>query len=215
VGGSLTQATRCLYYRHPNLECTKKNDSTCGGREGYHPNGVIFDSGGCTHPHPSTLGMAFMAYDAEIEINGSERRPLTALYGDGSDHSRDHLLGENELITKIILPPSPETEKATYFRAAARERAEWALVECVARLQMRDNRIEKAFIGVGGVAPVPLRLPQVEAALVGQPATEESFTQAASLAAEGANPLPQTQYKVPLLINSVEETLLRATGLTE
>lgn len=71
IAGNLTQATRCQYYRHPHLQCTKKGDSVCGGREGYHPNGVIFDHGGCAHPHPSTLGMALMAYDAQIELNGS------------------------------------------------------------------------------------------------------------------------------------------------
>ena len=215
IGGNLTQATRCQYYRHPNLTCTKKGDAVCGGREGYHPNGVVFDNGGCVAPHPSTLAMALMAYDAQVEINGAEIRPIFDLYGDGSDHSRDHLLGEDEIITRIILPAAEAKEKAAYFRASARARAEWAIVECVACLVMSGDTIKQAFVSVGGVAPVPLRLPQVEAALVGNRAVAETFNEAAQLAAEGANPLPQTEYKVPLLCNSVEETLLRAAGLAE
>ncbi len=211
IGGNLTQATRCQYYRHPHLTCTKKGDATCGGRDGYHPYGVVFDNGGCVAPHPSSLGMALYAYNAEVEINGSEIRPISAIYGDGSDHHRDHLLGKNEIITKIILP-APTAEKATYFRSIARARAEWALVECTVRLILDGETIKQAFIAVGGVAAVPMRLPQVEAALAGKPAKEESFAEAAQLAAEGANPLPQTGYKVPLLVNTVEETLIRATG---
>ncbi len=211
IGGNLTQATRCQYYRHPHLECTKKGDASCGGRDGYHPYGVVFDNGGCVAPHPSTLGMALYAYEAQVEINGADIRPIADIYGDGSNHHRDHLLGKNELITKIILP-APVAEKATYFRSIARARAEWALVECTARLVIDGDKIQQAFIAVGGVAAVPLRLPHVEAALVGKSATAESFADAAQLAAEGANPLPQTGYKVPLLVNTVEETLIRALG---
>lgn len=213
IGGNLTQATRCQYYRHPHLTCTKKGDKVCGGREGYHAYGVIFDNGGCTHPHPSSLGMALMAYDAEIVINGSDYRSIFDLYGDGSDQTKDHLLREGELITGIRLPAAAANEKAAYFRVSARARAEWALVECVARLILEGDRITSAYIAVGAVGPVPLRLPKVEEALVGSAATEEVFAKAAALASDGADPLPQTAYKVPLLINATEETLLLAAGV--
>ena len=212
IAGNLTQATRCQYYRHPHLPCTKKGDTVCGGREGYHAYGVIFDNGGCTHPHPSTLGMVLMAYDAEIIINGSEARSIFDLYGDGSEHTKDHLLGENEMITGIRLPAAAPQETAVYFRATARARAEWALVECVACLTMDGDRIQSASIAVGAVGPVPLRLPQVEAALIGQAPEEALFAQAAALSAEGTNPLPQTHYKVPLLASTIEETLILAAN---
>ena len=213
IAGNLTQATRCPYYRHSHLTCTKKGDKVCGGREGYHAYGVIFDNGGCTHPHPSTLGMALMAYDAEIVINGLVSRSIFDLYGDGSDHTKDHLLREDELITSIRLPKAATNEKAAYFRVSSRARAEWALVECVARLVMEDDLITSAYIAVGAVGPVPLRLPKVEAALIGKSSTGEVFAEAAVNAAEGSNPLPQTEYKVPLLINTTEETLLLAAGI--
>lgn len=213
IGGNLTQATRCQYYRHPHLPCMKKGDGVCGCRDGHNPNGIIFDNGGAAHPHPSTLGMALMAYNGNIEINGQVTRSIFDLYGDGSDSTRDHLLAENELITRIILPANQAGEKAAYFRASARARAEWAIIECVARLQLEGDHIKQAFVAVGGVGPVPMRLPHVEAALNGKPASAETFAKAVPLAAEGANPLPQTGYKVPLLINSVEETLLRALDL--
>ncbi|MFK7805565.1 MAG: xanthine dehydrogenase family protein subunit M [Anaerolineae bacterium] len=211
IGGNLTQANRCQYYRHPNLECTKKGDATCGGREGYHEYGVVFDNGGCVAPHPSTLAVALYAYDAQIEINGSDVRPISAIYGDGSDHGRDHLLADSELITRIILPAG-KAEKAAYFRAIARARAEWPLVECVVRLVLDGDKIAEAYVAVGGVAAVPMRLSKVEEALIGQVANETSFAAAAELAAEGTKPLRQTEYKVPLLVNTIEETLLRAIG---
>ncbi|MFT5195943.1 MAG: xanthine dehydrogenase YagS FAD-binding subunit [Candidatus Promineifilaceae bacterium] len=211
IGGNLTQANRCQYYRHPHLKCTKKGDATCGSRDGYHHYGIIFDTGGCTTPHPSTLAVALLAYDAQVQINGSELRPISAIYGDGSDHGRDHLLADNEMISQVVLP-APAAEKAAYFRAIARARAEWPLVECVVRLILDEDKVSEAYVAVGGVAPVPMRLPKVEQALVGKIASEENFASAAGMAADGASPLPQTGYKVTLLMNTVEETLLRAIG---
>ena len=213
IGGNLTQVTRCQYYRHHHLTCTKKGDDSCGGREGYHPNGVIFDNGGCAHPHPSTLGMALLAYDAQIEINGEQKRPIFDLYGDGSDKSKDHLLTDNEIITAIILPP-PTAEKSAYFRASQRARAEWATIECVVRLHLDGETVQSAEISVGAVGPVPLRMANVEAALVGKPATDDSFTAAAQLAAEGAKPLRDNSYKVQLMVNAIVEALRLAAGLT-
>jgi len=211
IGGNLTQATRCQYYRHNHLQCTKKGDAICGGRDGYHPNGVIFDNGGCANPHPSTLGMALMAYDAEIEVNGSETRPIAALYGDGSD-TRDHLLADGEIITRIILPAPVKGEVASYFRASQRARAEWATVETTVRLSVAGKTIESAAVAVGAVGPVPMRLPKVEAALVGKQVGEETFAEAAALAAEGTNPLSGLETKVTIMVHSIEEALLQAVS---
>jgi len=82
----------------------------------------------------------------------------------------------------------------------------------VARLVLDGDTISAAAVAVGGVAPVPLRLPGVEAALGQRPATPETFQPAAALAADGANPLPQTGYKRALLTGAVYETLLRAAA---
>jgi hypothetical protein len=54
--------------------------------------------------------------------------------------------------------------------------------------------------GIGGVAPIPLRRPEVEDALVGVSASDRTaIERAARRATEGADPLPQTSHKVPLL----------------
>ena len=73
--------------------------------------------------------------------------------------------------------------------------------------------IQSAAVAVGAVAPVPLRLPNVEAALVGKAISEETFAEAASFAADGVKPLRDTGYKVQMLVHSVEETLLQAVGM--
>lgn len=212
LGGSLLQRTRCWYFRHLAFSaCYKRGGESCPARAGQHQHGVIFDLGPCVHPHPSTLGMALLAYDAQIELHGQGLRPASALYGDGSDPQRDHLLGPDELLTRVVLPTPVADERAAYFRAISRAEAEWPLVEALVRLVVAaDGTISLARVGVGGVANIPLRLPQVEAALLGQPAVAETLERAAALAAEGATPLPLTGYKVALLRGTVLETLERA-----
>jgi xanthine dehydrogenase YagS FAD-binding subunit len=210
LGGNLLQGNRCWYYRHPDISCLKKGGEDCPARTGNHLLGVCFDLGPCVAPQPSTLGMALLAYEAQVEVAGGASRPVAALYGDGSDGRHDHQLGEHEILTAIHMPPPLEGERAAYFRATSRALAEWPLVEAVVRLAVADGTIESARLAVGGVAPIPLRLQLVEEALTGKRASPEVLEHAASLAADGASPLPMTHYKVHLLPHTVREALNRA-----
>lgn len=207
---SLTPGFRQAHALNPSFRCYKRGGESCPSREGNHSSGVIFDVGPCVFPHPSTLGMALLAYEAQVEIAGHELRPVAALYGDGSDPTRDHKLGANELLTRIVLPPPLQSERTAYVRAISRAQAEWPLVETLVRLVIDDGVITTARVGVGGVANIPLRLANVEVALIGQPATDTSFENVAQRASEGATPLPMTQYKVNLLRGTVYEALQRA-----
>lgn len=209
LGGSLLQHTRCWYYRHPDFRCYKKGEPLCPARDGHNPNGVIFDLSPCVYPHPSTMGMALLAYDAQFETFGDNPRPIADLYGDGSDPARDHTLQPDQLLTQIHLPSPASGERTAYFRAISRAEAEWPTVEAMARLKIEDDRITMARLAVGGVAHIPMRLPQVEEALIGQPARPETVHNAAPLAAQGANPLPETRYKVDILIGTVLEVIER------
>lgn len=205
-GGSLLQKTRCSYFRHPNLPCMKKGDAACSGRNGHHPNGVVFDKGGCPHPHPSTLATALLAYSATIRTTEREM-PIADLYGDGSAHDKDHLLNKNEVLTHVILPPPIIGEKTAYFRSISRFEAEWPIVECSVRMVIADDQIIDAGIGVGGVSQIPLRLREVEAALIGQAATQSRLEKAARVSAENVNPLPQSNWKVELMVNTLLHSL--------
>jgi len=211
LGGALLQHTRCPYYRQPAFRCFKKGGEECPARDGQIPNGVVFDLGPCVYPHPSTMGMALLAYDTQFVTHANSPRPVSALFGDGSDPKHDHTLQPGELLTKVLLPPPLTGEKAAYLRAISRAEAEWPIIEVLVRLQISDNTadpvITLARVAVGGVANIPMRLPGVEAALIGQPATPEAFQSAATRASEGTSPLPQTGYKVELLVNTITAAL--------
>lgn len=211
LGGNLLQKTRCPYFRHPNLKCVKKGDDVCGGHKGNHTNGVVFDKGGCSHPHASTLAIALMAYDAKIKTTKRELN-IFDLYGNGSDGTKDHLLKDNEVLTNVVLSSIPNgvVEKTTYFRSISRFEAEWPIVECMVRLVLEDEKIIDVGIGVGGVSQVPMRFKNVENALVGKKASLENFKLVSEKVVEGANPLPNAAWKLKML----EGTLFTALEMS-
>jgi xanthine dehydrogenase YagS FAD-binding subunit len=208
VGGNLTQRSRCWYFRNHWTPCLKKGGSTCPARSGNHLYGVAFDLGPCVAPHPSTLGAAFLAYDAAIET--SERRlSVPALFGDGRDGASDHQLADGELVRAIELPAPRVGELAHYGRAIGREHAEWPLVETVVRVVIADARVAFAAVALGGVAPIPLRLKVLEDKLRGLDPTQQDPFVLAALATEGAVPLAQTGYKLSLVRGLVADALTR------
>ncbi len=207
LGGNLLQRTRCWYYRSHEAVCLKKGGDQCFARAGDHLFHACFDLSPCASVHPSTLAMALLAYDATVDVVGAAVGTVGALIGDGGDPTRDHHLPPGAVLRSVTVPPKVVGERAAYMRAISRARAEWPLVEVLARVGVQGDAIAWAKVAVGGVAGVPLRLAAVEAALVGAPAQPEALTKAAKLARDGAEPLPMTGYKVDLLEASVLEAL--------
>lgn len=213
IGGNLVQRTRCWYFRHPGLECLKSGGDSCPARPGRHLYGVVFDRSECVHPHPSSIGMALLTYDAGVELADGTAMTVAELLGDGVDPTRDHHLPDGAVIAAVTLPAPWPGERAAYFRSISRFEAEWPLVECVVRARMQGDVVAECGIGLGGVATVPMRMAAAEERLAGRSLDDVTIAEVAAVCADGATPLPETGYKVDLLVATVRETLerLRAT----
>lgn len=209
IGGNLTQHSRCWYLRHPEISCLKSGGDSCPARSGRHLYGVVFDRSECVHPHPSSIAMALLTYDAAITLHDSTTMTVDALLGDGTDATRDHQLPDGGVITSIELPTPWADERAAYFRSISRFEAEWPLVECVVRARFDDGVVTDCRLAIGGVATVPLRMDDAASSLVGAPLTDDHIARAAIACAEGASPLPETGYKIALIEATVQETLER------
>ncbi|MEO7448700.1 MAG: FAD binding domain-containing protein, partial [Humibacillus sp.] len=210
IGGNLLQRTRCWYFRHPHTTCLKSGGDGCPAREGCHLYGVAFDTAPCVHPHPSSLAMALLTYAATVDTTQRGGLAVGDLLGDGSDSGRDHLLADDEVLTRVWLPAPEAGERAAYFRAISRFEAEWPLVEAVVRVVLDDaGTLTSCGLAIGGVAPVPLRLSAVEGLLVGSTLDDDTISAAAAAATQGASPLPETGYKVQLVEATVREVLER------
>jgi len=89
------------------------------------------------------------------------------------------------------------------------DREAWthAVVSAAIVLEMDQQVCRTAHVVLGGVAPIPWRLPEVERMLAGQRITENLAVSVAEKALEGAKPLARNGYKVPLTKGVVRRTL--------
>jgi len=73
---------------------------------------------------------------------------------------------------------------------------------------MNKDVCRGARVVLGGVAPIPWRLPEVEKLLVGQRVTADLAAKAGEAAIAGARPLAKNGYKVPMTRSLVSRTVL-------
>ncbi len=206
MGGNLLQRTRCLYFRDTGFACNKRAPgSGCPAIAGENRNlAVLGTSPDCIASHPSDLAVALVASDAMLSLrgtNGQQRRIAVAdLYRTpGNTPNIDTVLQPGELIESIFIPQSETARRSAYVKVRDRASFEFALISAAVGIAIDGGTIRAARVAMGGVGSKPWRLPQVEAALTGQPASEATFAVAAALAADGAQPSSQSAFKLKLM----------------
>ncbi len=213
VAGNLTQRTRCWYYRNPDFSCAKNGGEGCPARDGAHSRHASHDAGGvCIAPHPSTLAVALIAHGARVVVRGRDGVELVLtvaeLLGDGRDPSEDHTLSPGSFVVSVELPAPLSRAGGAYVRAAERARAEWALVEASAQVQLAsDGTVSAVQVVVGGVTNRPRVVPAVSALLVGQARTPALFAEAARRSVPELPMLPESAWKADLIAPVVQDAL--------
>jgi xanthine dehydrogenase YagS FAD-binding subunit len=203
IGGNLLQRSRCWYYRHEHVQCWLNGGDECFARDGENQHHALFGDSPCVSAHSSDPASALLALDASVEItsaSGNRTLPLAELFAlPEDDRRRETTLADDEVITAIILPASGAETRSAYLKAMERKVWAFALVGVAARLTVESGTITDARLVLGGVAPIPWRVPEAEQALVGARASEATFANAAETALANARPLSKNAYKLSLL----------------
>jgi xanthine dehydrogenase YagS FAD-binding subunit len=211
LGGNLLQRPRCWYFRHPLVTCWLQGGDECQARTGENRLHALFATGPCVAIHPSDLATALVALEARVAIRNraSERTVLldTFLAEPTAARRTEHTLGPDELILAVHLPAATAGLRSTYLKAMDRKTWSFALVGVAAVLEFDGTRIGSTRLALGGVAPGPRRLPEVEALLDGEQPSPQLFERAAETALAGAQPLDHNAYKVPLAKAMVRRAL--------
>jgi xanthine dehydrogenase YagS FAD-binding subunit len=212
LGGNVSQDTRCWYYRR-GWPCYRAGGNICYADTPTAVNRehAILQADRCVAVSPSDTAPALIALDAQMVIRrrGGERVVEAADYflGPDVDITRMTVLQPGELLTSIRIPSS--WAGASFYFEKVRDRQVWdfPLVNVASAIRASGPAIADARIVVGAVAARPLRLHEVERAIVGKPRNEETARLAGELAIQGAVALRHNAYKVPLMRNLVRRAV--------
>ena len=210
LAGNVNQRPWCWYYRN-GFKCLKNGGTTCYSVNGENEFHAIFGGGPSYIVHPSDTAPALVALDATFRIvgvDGERRVPAAEFFTLPTvDPARETVLKDGELLAEIVLPARSASLRSTYHKILDREAWTHAVVSAAVALDINKDVVRSARVVLGGVAPIPWRLPEVEKMLTGQRLTTELAARAGEAAVAGARPLAKNGYKVPLTRNLVKRTL--------
>jgi xanthine dehydrogenase YagS FAD-binding subunit len=210
LGGNLCQRPRCWYFRG-EFHCYRKGGDKCYAASGENHYHCILGGESCYIVHPSDLAPALVAYAAVVEVAGAKGRrriPIEEFFVlPAKDITRETILGPDEMVTAVVLPPSAAGVRSSYRKVRARRSWDFALAGAALALRFTGDTVASARVVLAGAAPVPWRSAEAEAVLTGQALTEEVVARAAAAALEKARPLEHNGYKTYLFRGLLEEEL--------
>ncbi|HJP87877.1 MAG TPA: FAD binding domain-containing protein [Candidatus Limnocylindrales bacterium] len=129
--------------------------------------------GNVCNASPAADGMPnLLALDAQVELSsrGAARIVPIGMFVTGN---RKTLRRPDELVTGLFIPdPLPRADaRSTFQKLGSRAYLVISIAMVAAVVEVADGRIERARIAVGACSEVAQRLPALEAALSGRPAT--------------------------------------------
>ncbi len=158
--------------------------SWVGSRQTRHHGTVVGNL--CNASPAADTAPALLAYRAAVHIVGPEGErdvPVDRFFqGPGQT-----VLAPAEMVTALVLPP-PGAHGWGFLRRT-RTAIDVALVSSCAIITASNGTCHDATIGLGAVAPTPIRARQAEDALRGQPLTEALTQTAGQLAAAHCSPI--------------------------
>ncbi|HEY6243655.1 MAG TPA: xanthine dehydrogenase family protein subunit M [Pyrinomonadaceae bacterium] len=218
VAGNLCQRPRCWYFRLEEVTCLKKGGDTCYSFTGENKYNAILGGGPSYIVHPSDLAPMLVALGAQLSVTGSQGKrviPLDKFFTLPSEGNvrRENVLKNDEIITEIFVPASPLTARSTYLKFKERDSLDFAMSAVAVALQMNGKTVKDVRIVLGGVAPIPWRVPDAEKFVIGKELTNDVLQEAGKIALSRAEPLDNNAYKIPLTETLVRRALAKAGGV--
>ncbi len=218
IAGNLCQRPRCWYFRLEEVICLKKGGSECYAATGENKYNAIIAGGPSFIVHPSDLAPMLIALGASVSVTGPQGKrviPLDKFFTLPSEGNvrRENVLNNDDIITQIQVPASPFAAHSTYLKFKERDSMDFALSAVAAAVDLLpDKTVKQARIVLGGVAPIPWRVPAAEQYLAGKKLDSGVLNEVSRIALNEAEPLEKNAYKVPLTQTLVRRALTKVAG---
>ncbi len=157
---------------------------------------------------------ALLALDAHVVLLGRNGEREIA-YRDFHRGYRQTALGPGEIVGWIRLPQPPPGTRQSFRKIGTRQAQAISKVVVALVGRVEDGRVSDYRLAAGSVAPVPVRLEPVEAALVGEPFEATVPMRAGRLAAESVDPIDDVRSTAAyrrFALAAVVEDLTRRLG---
>ncbi|HEY5107697.1 MAG TPA: xanthine dehydrogenase family protein subunit M [Caulobacteraceae bacterium] len=220
LGGNVLQRTRCTYFRDVSWTACNKRDpgSGCAAIGGVNRrHAVLGVSAQCIATYPGDLAVALIALDAGLDIlgpGGARTMAFADLHRPpGATPHIENSLAPGDLILALTVPAGPWTRRSLYLKVRDRQSYEFALASAAVALDMDGDTVRTARIALGGVATIPWRAREAEAALAGRRLDEAAARGAADAALAGAVTHGQNAYKPELGRRTLVRALLAAKAM--
>jgi carbon-monoxide dehydrogenase medium subunit len=143
----------------------------------------------CNASPSAEMAPALLALDAQAAIYGKTGTRVIGL-GDFFLGPGATVLGDGELLTHLKIPLTRNRQGSLYYKLSTRKAMDLAFVGVAVLLELEgDDRISKARIALGAVAPTPIRVPSAEKLLEGRVISLEVARESAELAAQSCKPI--------------------------
>lgn len=218
TAGNLVQRTRCVYFRDTAMPCNKREPGTgCPAITGSNRTmAILGTSDRCIANNPSDMCVAMATLEAVIHVQGPNGTRSVS-FGDfhllpGQTPERETVLEPGDLITHVTLPPPIAGSRQVYLKLRDRASYEFALASAAVVMTVDRGNVSYIRIALGGVGTKPWRSPDAEASVMGKPANDASFREAAEAALRGAKAQSENKFKIELAKRCLVHTLQTAAN---
>lgn len=160
----------------------------------------------CLAVNPSDISPVLVALDATVRTT---ERGIEAADFFTKTPMLDCVLSKGELVKEIEIP-AREGYRVSYEKLAASDAKKFAVLSVASAYKVEDGRILDARIVLGGVAPVPYRVRDIEEFVKGKRIDRDVAAQAGQMAYKNAALLSGSANKMNALAATVRDSLLNA-----
>jgi len=131
--------------------------------------------------------LGLVTLDATVHIAGSKATrdvPIAKFFTEPGVT----VLRKDELVTGFTVPTKDE-DTGYHFISIGRTALDISTISIAVTITKKNNRVAKARIALGSVAPTPIRLNAVEEYLMGKTLTDEVIKEAAAMVSVGIKPI--------------------------
>ncbi len=150
-----------------------------------------------------------MALGAEVSLLSLEGERTVAL-ADFYTGVRQTVMRPDEMLTAITFPALSRAERGIFLKLGLRRTQAISVVNVAVVLSFDGDRVTRATITLGSVAPTIIHAPVAERALVGQVLTPEVMANAARLAAAAPSPIDDVRGTAVYRTEMIKVLVLRA-----